>query len=274
MAGAAGAVGIAGANAGGAAGDTSSGGAAGGEQGASGGAGGTPAAGAGGAGGANPLASKPGDVDCESAPALGAHRFCTDFSPSPPGWSSASCSVGAVEDGNVLWRYEQSADTTCDSYVDVTFGGPTAKVDLSVWVRVSAVGFADPELQIVSARVGAGSGVEGAIVIRPALDASGVVAGVDYFVGPSGDTSKRASIATAPIGAWRHLRLSAAATGVLTASASASSAAPTSGLASISVASVPAGESGKVELSFRQKAFGTAATRIDIDELIVDVTAP
>lgn len=259
--------GSAGSTQGGAAGATPLGGAGGSPSGgSSSGTGGT-AGSAGGAAGGPPVFLKPGLIDCDGPPVQGTHRFCTDFAPLPTGWAGAGCSLPSAEDGNVYWRWEQNAGSTCASFVNIVLGTPHSSATMAMWLRVDALGLGDNKIALMFVKIG--ETTAGELAVRVDRDINGAVTGTSLVVQTVEATPQVKVVGALGLGDWRHVRLRVAADGTVRGSFGATTG-DTISTMDVLTTSGPAA-APYVELPFRQASPGTGPTRISLDELTVDV---
>lgn len=231
------------------------------------GTGGAGGASGGGAGGA-PVFLKPGLVDCDNPPVQGTHRFCTDFAPLPSGWAGAGCSLPSAEDGNVYWRWEQNAGSTCASHVNIALGTPHASATMAMWLRVDALALGNDKLVLMLVKLS--DTTAGELGIRVDRDINGAVTGTSLIVQTVGTSPEVKVVGALGLGDWRHLRLRVGADGTVRGSFGATTG-DTISTMELKTASGPSA-APYLEMPFRQTSPGTGPTRISIDELTVDVT--
>jgi hypothetical protein len=211
----------------------------------------------------------PGTIDCDTAPVLGTHRFCTDFSPTVSGWETVGCKALVAEETNTIWQWQQDANKICSPTALITLGGTYMKATAEMWLRLDQLALGDDSLPLLRLRVGESGSPEGFLGVRVDRDGNGKVTGTSVVL-DGGAAAGTVAIAAIPQATWRHVRMSVAATGALHAEVGST----TTDILGSGDRQVGAGAPGsaQVEIRFIQTEAGIASTKVSIDELTVDVT--
>jgi hypothetical protein len=237
------------------AGGTAAGGSAGGSAG--GGAGGSP----------GPVYTGPGQIDCETPPTAGTHRFCTDFDPLPSGWDKAGCSAVQAEKTNTLWRWQQDAGSICGTFVNISLGSAQSAATMAMWVKLDGLALGDAKIALMHVRLG--ETTKGEVAIRIDRDVGGTVTGTTLVVQTVEATPQVQVVGAFPATDWRHVRLRVASNGQVRATYGTTTADVIAGAEVAATAGAAAPP--YLEMPFRQTAAGTGVTKILIDDLTVDV---